>query len=210
VTAGRAEVSAGELVADAERELAAFGHRWVVVEKEPLWRTLDDGFAAAGWKSETHVYMAHRRDPDRLPESLGAVREVGHDEILAAEHRFLQTQPWCVGAAGTQVIDYHQTLGAVLGERYFAAYDGDDVGAYAKLRRRDGVAQVEDVVVLDGHRGRGLGRTVMSAALVAGLETKPELLFIVADDDDWPKQLYARLGFDAIGRARMYHLLPAA
>ena len=28
-----------------------------------------------------------------------------------------------------------------------------------------------------------------------------ELIFIVADDDDWPKDLYARLGFDPIGRA---------
>jgi hypothetical protein len=30
-------------------------------------------------------------------------------------------------------------------------------------------------------------------------------VFIVADDDGWPKQLYARLGFDPIGRMGMFH-----
>ena len=80
--------------------------------------------------------------------------------------------------------------------------------AYAKLRHRDGVAQVEDVVVLEGHRGAGLGRLVTTAALRAGLECEPELMFIVADDDDWPKDLYGRLGFEAAGRTRMFHRLP--
>ena len=58
------------------------------------------------------------------------------------------------------------------------------------------IAQVEDVVVLEGHRGNGLGRLVTTAALAAGLALEPELMFIVADDDDWPKELYARLGFE--------------
>jgi len=97
--------------------------------------------------------------------------------------------------------------GELLHERYFAAFDGDNVCAYAKLRHRGGVAQVEDVVVLPEQRGTGLGRLVTTAALVAGMELDPELLFIVADDDDWPKELYARLGFDPVGRTRMYHLL---
>ena len=33
-------------------------------------------------------------------------------------------------------------------------------------------------------------------------------MFIVADDDDWPKALCARLGFQAAGRTRMFHRLP--
>jgi hypothetical protein len=38
----------------------------------------------------------------------------------------------------------------------------------------------------------------------------PELLFIVADDNDWPKDLYARLGFEPVGRTRAFHRLPPA
>ena len=35
--------------------------------------------------------------------------------------------------------------------------------------------------------------------------TGTELVFIVADDDDWPKDLYGRLGFEPIGRAWVVH-----
>jgi len=207
-TSARA-VSVGQLTADADRALAGFDHRWVVIEHESLWQTLDDGFSAAGWGSETHVYMAHRRVADR-PARLDGVREVGPDDILAAQERFTQTQPWSTGDAGRQVVEHHRRFGAVLDERCFAAYVGDDVCAYAKLRHLDGVAQVEDVVVLTEHRGNGLGRLVTTAALVAGIALDPELLFIVADDNDWPKQLYARLGFEPVGRTRAYHRLPPA
>jgi ribosomal protein S18 acetylase RimI-like enzyme len=152
--------------------------------------------------------MTHRHAPDRLPE-LDRVREVGHDGILAAEQRFMQTQPWCTDPeAGRQVIEHHRRLGELLGERCFAAYAGDEVCAYAKLRHVDGVAQIEDVAVLAGHRGAGLGRLVTSAALAAATALEPELLFIVADDNDWPKELYGRLGFAPMGRVRAYHRLP--
>jgi GNAT superfamily N-acetyltransferase len=193
---------------DADRLLGDFAHRWIVVDHEPLWQALSEDFARAGWGVQTHVFMTHRRAPDRLP-ALDAVREVGHDDLRAAEMRYMDSQPWCTSAEpARQVLTHHLRIGYALGERCFAVYDGDDVCAYAKLRHRDGVAQVEDVVVLDGHRGRGLGRLVTTAALVEGLELEPELLFIVADDDDWPKQLYARLGFEPAGRTRMFHRLP--
>jgi predicted GNAT family acetyltransferase len=62
------------------------------------------------------------------------------------------------------------------------------------------VAQVEDVVCLHDHRGRGYGRDVTVAATLAALDEAPELLFIVADDLDWPKELYERLGYVPVGR----------
>ncbi len=209
VTAGAGAVTADTLKADADGLLAAFAHRWVVVDQEPLWRALEEEFLSAGWGLQTHLFMIHRRAPDRVV-GLEAVREVGHDEIRAAELRYLESEPWCTSPEpARQVADHHLRIGRALGERCFAAYDGDEVCAYAKLRFLDGVAQVEDVVVLAEHRGAGLGRLVTTAALVAGLELGPELLFIVADDDDWPKELYGRLGFEPAGRTRMFHRLPS-
>jgi GNAT superfamily N-acetyltransferase len=197
-------VGVGELVADADRILGGFAHRQLVIEHEPLWRVLDDELVAGGWQRDAIVYMIHGRPPDRLPD-LGAVREVGHDDLLAAEERFMRDEPGTeTPEARRQVMAHNRRIGEHLGERCFAAYDGDAVCAYAKLRHRDGVAQVEDVVVLPGHRGAGLGRLVTSAALVAGLACEPELLFIVADDEDWPKELYARLGFVPAGHMRGY------
>jgi hypothetical protein len=33
-----------------------------------------------------------------------------------------------------------------------------------------------------------------------------DLVFLVADADDWPKELYGRLGFDTIGRLTKFFL----
>ncbi|MEA2195460.1 MAG: hypothetical protein QOG42_1894, partial [Solirubrobacteraceae bacterium] len=82
-------VDGAELVADADRILSDFAHRQLVVEHEALWRTLEAEMAAAGWEREALVYMSHERPPDRMPD-LAAVREVGHDDIAAAEDRCMQ------------------------------------------------------------------------------------------------------------------------
>jgi ribosomal protein S18 acetylase RimI-like enzyme len=54
-------------------------------------------------------------------------------------------------------------------------------------------------------RGRGLGRMVVARAIELAREADPELVFIVADDDGWPKQLYAKLGFEPVGRLLSFH-----
>ena len=198
----REGVEAAELVADAERILSDFAHRQLVIEHESLWRTVEDDLVAAGLERDAILYMVHERPPDRMPD-LAAVREVSHDDIHAAEERFLRDEPGTTAPeARRQVMQHNRHIGELLGERCFAAYDGDAVCAYAKLRHRDGVAQVEDVAVLPEHRGAGLGRLVTYAALAAGLALEPELLFIVADEEDWPKELYARLGFVPAGSIR--------
>lgn len=206
----REGVEATELLADAERILSDFAHRQLVIEHESLWRTVEDDLVAAGLERDAILYMAHERPPDRMPD-LAAVREVSHDDIHAAEERFLRDEPGTTAPqARQQVMQHNRHIGELLGERCFAAYDGEAVCAYAKLRHRDAVAQVEDVAVLPEHRGAGLGRLVTSAALAAGLALEPELLFIVADEEDWPKELYARLGFVPTGSTRGFLRPPPA
>jgi predicted GNAT family acetyltransferase len=70
----------------------------------------------------------------------------------------------------------------------------------------DGVtAQVEDVYTVPAWRNRGCARRLITRAIALAWEAGHELVFIVADDDGWPKHLYARLGFDPIGRMGMFH-----
>ena len=78
--------------------------------------------------------------------------------------------------------------------------DGVDA-SHATVYSDGRIAQVEDVATLEAYRNRGLARAVVSAAIDAALQAPHELVFIVAADDDWPKQLYARLGFEPIGYA---------
>ena len=41
---------------------------------------------------------------------------------------------------------------------------------------------------------------MVSAAVDAAVAAGHELVFLVADADDWPRDLYAKLGFREIGR----------
>ena len=74
-----------------------------------------------------------------------------------------------------------------------ALFLDDDVGG-----RR--VATVEEVGTLVAHRGRGLARAVVSAAVAHAARWGADLIVVAADADDWPQLMYARLGFAAIGR----------
>ena len=90
---------------------------------------------------------------------------------------------------------------AVPTARFFvAASEGVDA-AVTTLYSDGVVAQIEDVATLRDFRRRGLARATVTAAIDAALEMGHGLVFIVADDNDWPKDLYARLGFDPVGRA---------
>jgi hypothetical protein len=42
-----------------------------------------------------------------------------------------------------------------------------------------------------------------------GRDGGADLVFLIADDADWPKQLYAKLGFDPLGRYWQFTRPPA-
>ena len=63
------------------------------------------------------------------------------------------------------------------------------------------VAQVEDVYTVPEERSRGYARRLVTKAAEVARADGHELVFIVADADDWPQRLYRQIGFEPIGRA---------
>ena len=45
----------------------------------------------------------------------------------------------------------------------------------------------------------------MSQAVALARDASQEPIFIVADDNDWPKLLYERLGFRGVGNLWQFH-----
>jgi len=76
----------------------------------------------------------------------------------------------------------------------------------SKLRGDGVIAQVEDVYTTPEARGRGFGRAVVTRAVELARDAGHKLIFINADDNDWPKELYARIGFRPLGRLWQFHL----
>ena len=69
----------------------------------------------------------------------------------------------------------------------------------AELYSDGRTAQIEDVATLSAYRGRGHAKAAVTRAVEEALATGHELVFLVADGDDWPKALYAKLGFEEVG-----------
>jgi RimJ/RimL family protein N-acetyltransferase len=63
------------------------------------------------------------------------------------------------------------------------------------------------VETLERFRGRGLGRAVVQHALDEALR-EHEIVFLEALADDWPRELYRKLGFDVVDRRDVYTRFP--
>jgi len=193
----RAGASAEELAAAAEGLHAAAGHehRSVRVLDEAEGRRLADGFAALGWDVDRLVVMAHRREPDRRADT-GGVAEVDLPALRPAREAFNRTQPWATDEDAVQQVATHFELAP--GRHFAAVVDGEPV-AWCDLYSDGRVAQVENVVTLAEHRGRGHARAVVQRAVDEARAAGHDLVFLVAELDDWPKELYRKLGFDETG-----------
>jgi GNAT superfamily N-acetyltransferase len=83
---------------------------------------------------------------------------------------------------------------------------GAPVG-FAQLERDGSGIEISDVFVHPEHRGAGRGTALTRAAIEAAANRAD--LWICADDEDRPKQLYARLGFRPAWTIMQFLRLPA-
>ena len=63
-------------------------------------------------------------------------------------------------------------------------------------------------MTLSALRGRGVARAMVS--LATHLAAEADLVWLAADDDDWPKELYSKQGFRPIGRTVVVTRTPPA
>ena len=200
---------AERLIAEADRVMEAhgFAHRKIVVHDEGLGRELASGFEAAGWDVHRLMFMVHDGTPAR-PNDI-PVDEVVEAVHTAAKDEFNRRDPYI---AEQNVIAQMRGLARRVSEatdkRTFAAYVDGTIAAVCELYSDGLTAQIEDVATLEEHRNKGLARAVVSRALAEAQAWGHETVFLVADADDWPKELYAKLGFQEAGTTHQFLLKP--
>jgi ribosomal protein S18 acetylase RimI-like enzyme len=204
VTVEEPRVGASELAADADEALADRRHRRVIVEDGAPGLAAD--FVTEGYTLSTHLVLAHTRPPDRLVDT-SAVREVPLDDLLPGRTESALREPWGSVSLAAQLNEAKRRTADAMPTRFYGAFADDELAGWCELRVGDGVAQIEDVEVLQEFRGRGLGRAVVQHALEHGLRTA-DIVFLEALADDWPRELYAKLGFTVVGRRDFYTRLP--
>ena len=197
VTGPQPTLDAERLRSVVEETLHDVPEPQVVVEDDPTAARIEPGMIDAGWKHERDVVMT--LGPSRADGDVdrSGVRDADEDEILELMgHWFREEEGEQGEEVVAQLVDYARREVRAFPERRFVLErDGQPVGMSC-LRRLDGVAQVEDVFVLPHARGDGAGTALVAHAITQARATDPELTFIVADADDRPRELYARLGFE--------------
>ena len=190
------------LVAFADRALAGLAHRRFDFDDVAVADALRPGFRAMGWKTLRLVWMRHESPPPPGPDI--AVREVPYDAVHALR----------VAWHGDDFPDqsasaYHEQARAVAmsrGVRVLAVHDGDRPIAFAQLEQDGDAAEIGQVYVHPDYRGGGRGTAMTRAAIEAAGDVRD--LWIAADDEDRPKELYARLGFRPVWTAMEATLWP--
>ena len=192
-----------DLVRILDEHYGQLPHRRVVVEDEVEGERLEEGFRARGWMVDDHVYMALREPRDRDPDASLAV-EADAERHRAIERETLGEEQFARDPeVHATLIDARAARRELADESRFVVgvVDGRPVGNTVVYRVGD-IAQIEDVATLTAFRRRGVARAMVSLAI--DLAENADLTFIVADEHDWPKELYAKLGFRPIGRIRAF------
>ena len=208
VHSGLDRVDAATLLGEADRILGGAGcaHRTVVVRSDELGERIAPTFAANGYRVEREVISLHRRAPDRPADLVS-------EELSFAEARPVVLETYrrderLSGDVAERFADQHGKYERVLGTRFFGCRIDGVLAGVCELWMDGNDAMVEDVDTLKEYRGRGVARSVVLRAVQEARAAGAERVFIFADDDDWPKELYTRLGFDPLGRIWMFIRAP--
>ena len=195
-------VDAEELVAFADRALEGLEHRRLEFDVVEAGEARRAALVARGFRSMRLLWMRHEQPP---PGGAAlTVEEVPYDAVAALRRTWYEE--------GLDGGTYDESFGAAAREVAIArgalvlacSQDGDPVG-FAQLERAGDAAEISQVYVLPELRGRGYGTAMTRAAILAAGDVSD--LWIVADDEDRPKDLYARLGFRGVWRSMEFELV---
>ena len=210
VERGHPPTSAPELAEEAERILgsAGLGHRQVFVPDGDTGGRLAPGFGAMRWSTDQLVVMSQRRPPARSAPELD-VREGSFEEAMPLIEEVVRRAPYATSKEVVrQLVEHRGLLERVAAARFFVGrVEGVDAGV-CEAYLIDGVGQVEDVNTLEEHRRKGVATAVVTAAADGCRAKGADLVFLIADQDDWPKELYATLGFEPVARWWAFLLQP--
>jgi N-acetylglutamate synthase-like GNAT family acetyltransferase len=162
----------------------------------PIATIPGDELADAPQVSQRGVLMVHRGP---VPEPPARATEVGREALEPIRRAYTLTQSWGTPAVADQLLAAKSLIAERLTVRFFAAIEDGEIVAAADLYLDAPDAQIEDVLTVEGRRGRGHGAAVVLTAAAEAYAAGAEFVFLVADAHDWPKDWYARLGFEPIG-----------
>jgi ribosomal protein S18 acetylase RimI-like enzyme len=197
------DMAADEVVEVADELLEGLAHRRVGFEVAARGEPIRAELTRRGWKATRLVWMLHAGP---VPSKTGLdVEQVHYDTV-----RHLRLA-WLAEDFPTEVVttqfEEAKEVEMKRNPQVFAAFESDRPIGFAQLERSGDGAEISSVYIEREHRGRGLGTALTKAAIGAAGEVSE--LWIVADDEGRPRELYARLGFRPVWRLFDFLRVPA-
>jgi GNAT superfamily N-acetyltransferase len=191
------------IIALADRWLGHLRHRHLVLDDAAAAEALSPELTRAGWSRQGTLFMALSAEADR-PARCDVAREVDVATLRALELRLGEEEPPFGAGPGIaeRIVQSMDVLRANTRARCFAAGENGELASACTLfleHARGGAALIDNVGTLRAWRRRGLARAVITAAIDLARASGCDPIVIPADVDDWPKQLYRRMGFVPVG-----------
>jgi GNAT superfamily N-acetyltransferase len=185
----------------ADEALAGLAHRRLEFELCDTAEPLRARFERNGWLAMRLLWMRHETAPTPVLPVL--VEEVPYDavnELRVTWHR--EDLP----DQDTSHLDQAREVASMLGARVLAIRERGLPVAFSQFVRDGAAAEITHVFVHPEHRGGGRGTAITRAAIEAAGDA--EDLWISADDEGRPKEMYARLGFRPVWSSIEFTRLP--
>ena len=143
--------------------------------------------------------MAQLREPAKTAD-LSLVRELDEEALRPARRRLLEGLPWATPEVVEQIFRAKALIGERVTTRFFGVELDGTVVSYADLYVDGADAQVEDVGTLPEQRGKGLRHRGRARGRSSKRGPRARTSSSSSPTpNDWPKELYRRLGFDELG-----------
>jgi ribosomal protein S18 acetylase RimI-like enzyme len=207
----RGEVDPGEIASDAEllHTDAGLAHRRVDALDDEVGASCKPFLTRLGWEADRLVFMSYRGPGERTTDSV-AVDEVSAGDLRSFRRTIARTEPWAEDDETVEmVLDANLLWSDVGAARHFAVRMDGAVVSATDLYSDGRTAQVEDVATSADYRGRGLASAVVLRAVEEALASGHDFVFLIANDENWPRELYAKLGFETIGHTWSFLRKPA-
>jgi GNAT superfamily N-acetyltransferase len=189
----------------ADQQMRRCRYLQIVVENQDTGPGLEEEFRAASWRTQRELLMVLSAPPDRDADTSNVI-DAGEAEVAEMMRRWYGEDELDPRALD-QLVEFGRRESRACRDRLLGVRSSDaQLLAISKLRGDGGTAQVEDVYTAPEARGRGYARALVTRAVELARDMGNDLIFITADDNGWPKELYARIGFRPLGRLWQFHL----
>ncbi len=185
-------------------------HRKVDALDDRVGQNLGPGLLSAGYSADPVLIMV--AGPAGPPLPVGDVPVEIVDEAVVSrlvEQGWRLEVPTFTDETVRQLVGRRAALDRAGDVTRLAVRDAESgtVVAKADLLVIDDVAEIDDVLTLPDHRGRGYASALVRAAIARASELGAALVYLEAAEEDWPQHLYSRLGFTTVTTVHEHTLL---